>query len=839
MNKPRVCISLTILGVLVAACNTPTPTPHIYTAGCSPSALIAAIGQANAVPGPTVINLAVNCEYKFTSAYDTRLIDGVTVASALPPITSDIKLVGNNAVLITNILMGFDDPHFGLILIQPEGLLRTEHLTIQNGWRPQGGAVFINRGSAFFDSTVFHVNFSTGMVPNTPSEGGAIYNRQGSLTIAGESHFLDNVSFQRTIEDEDTAGGGILNSDGFLLVVNSTFEGNRAHWGGAISIRRSMRAEGREGVIISGGEFRDNASSAIYAEGERTTFVISTSSFTQNKAKNGGAIRIKDSILDLGYSVFSENSAETCGALDSFQRSELTISNTEFSNNTAEGSGGALCHDGESLKIDRAQFLSNQAGGYGGGIYATRPFSARNTTFDSNVASENGGGVFAGASADIDGSTFSENHAFRGGGLYAGELPDAPAGPDIDVAIRQSTFSANGTQNTSGYYGGTGTAGGGIAFAGKELTIDQSAIWRNASVKGAGVYGLRGKLKIVNSTISTNLGGEGAGLYLEGSTNLSMDFTSIIDNQANPASASVVFNGPSTIQNTIVEAFPGSSACQLAGPGPYLFFGANLDTDGTCTGFSMTVYTPWVDTVPADNGGPTYTNRLWSGSPAVDAGDCHGVTVDQRGQPRPYGARCDLGAFELGANNPNPPPPPLPDNPLPAVTETPPASQGLCEYRAIQNANCRAGDDARTSLVAVLTQGEVVKLLSLNPELTHGLFEIPDGRSCWVWLPLMEGPPDPRQSCNVTIVDPPEYVPETPACSADLPKDQCEAAGGTMSDGVTSAPHCICPQQESAASPSSGPRFASCAAARERSGDPSAGPEGLGSRFSVLWPVVF
>jgi hypothetical protein len=199
--------------------------------------------------------------------------------------------------------------------------------------------------------------------------------------------------------------------------------------------------------------------------------------------------------------------------------------------------------------------------------------------------------------------------------------------------------------------------------------------------------------------------------------------------------------------------------------------------------------------------------------------------VDQRGEPRPYGTRCDLGAYEVGAYNPNPPPPPLRENPLPAVTDTPPASQSLCEYRAIQNANCRLGDDVRTSLVAVLIQGEVVKLLSLNPELTHGLFEIPDGRSCWVWLPLMEGSPDPRQSCNVTIVDPPEYVPETPAFSADLPKDQCEAAGRTWSSSVTTAPYCVCPQQESSTFPASGSRAASCAAAGKRTNDPSAGSE--------------
>jgi hypothetical protein len=101
MNGPRTCIPPAIIGVLAAACNTPTPTPNVYTAGCSPSALIAAIGQANSDPGSAVIDLAAGRKYKFTAAYTAQTIDGVVIPSALPPITSDIKLVGNNPILTT------------------------------------------------------------------------------------------------------------------------------------------------------------------------------------------------------------------------------------------------------------------------------------------------------------------------------------------------------------------------------------------------------------------------------------------------------------------------------------------------------------------------------------------------------------------------------------------------------------------------------------------------------------------------------------------------------------------------------------------------------------------
>jgi hypothetical protein len=170
-----------------------------------------------------------------------------------------------------------------------------------------------------------------------------------------------------------------------------------------------------------------------------------------------------------------------------------------------------------------------------------------------------------------------------------------------------------------------------------------------------------------------------------------------------------------------------------------------------------------------------------------------------------------------------------PDSPTPSPTPS------RCEYTAKVNASCRAGDDARTQLIKVLTQGDMVELLSLNPELTHGLFALPDGRSCWVWMPLMEGPADPRKDCNATIVDPEPYVPEGPACSADLPKAQCEAAGGTMSGASSSASECICPSAASVTDPSTGPQSVACAGTGDRTKDPSTGLEILGTKLSIFW----
>ena len=51
----------------------------------------------------------------------------------------------------------------------------------------------------------------------------------------------------------------------------------------------------------------------------------------------------------------------------------------------------------------------------------------------------------------------------------------------------------------------------------------------------------------------------------------------------------------------------------------------------------------------ANNGGSTMTHALLPGSPAIDAVPLASCTVstDQRGESRPQGAACDIGAFEL------------------------------------------------------------------------------------------------------------------------------------------------------------------------------------------------
>jgi len=151
--------------------------------------------------------------------------------------------------------------------------------------------------------------------------------------------------------------------------------------------------------------------------------------------------------------------------------------------------------------------------------------------------------------------------------------------------------------------------------------------------------------------------------------------------------------------------------------------------------------------------------------------------------------------FQIGLSPLLAPPwtPDTPEGQPPTPTSTPESPAGVCLYTAIRNSNCRASDYPESLQIDILMQGESAELLALNPEFTHGKFELDHGQ-CWIWLGLLDGPENPYGTCGVPVVDPPPPT-ETPlACTPDLDEQACILAGGQMSDTQTTAPYCVCPE---------------------------------------------
>jgi hypothetical protein len=121
-----------------------------------------------------------------------------------------------------------------------------------------------------------------------------------------------------------------------------------------------------------------------------------------------------------------------------------------------------------------------------------------------------------------------------------------------------------------------------------------------------------------------------------------------------PLKRSSEITGTLAIQNSIVANNSGANCY-----GAIQSKGYNLSSDNTCK-FNNTGDLNNTDPMLGplqNNGGPTQTMALPSGSPAVDVGNPVGCTdglghllkTDQRGKPRPDAedtSGCDIGAYE-------------------------------------------------------------------------------------------------------------------------------------------------------------------------------------------------
>jgi beta-glucanase (GH16 family) len=230
-----------------------------------------------------------------------------------------------------------------------------------------------------------------------------------------------------------------------------------------------------------------------------------------------------------------------------------------------------------------------------------------------------------------------------GGGIYVGG--------GATLRLKDSTVRDNVTLN--------GVDGAGIyVFQNGTLNVERSTISGNVAANVGGGLRMLGSGSITNSTFSGNstLGWHGSALFHTDGV-LSV-VNSTIGAHTAPAGSAAVFVGTFTaanatlnLANTIV-AQSSNVGCFVAPFGAGLVTlssgGHNVFTDGTCNPVASDLVVGNAGLAAlADNGGPTATQALLPGSPAVDNGDgalC--PATDQRGVARPQGAGCDVGAFE-------------------------------------------------------------------------------------------------------------------------------------------------------------------------------------------------
>jgi hypothetical protein len=342
--------------------------------------------------------------------------------------------------------------------------------------------------------------------------------------------------------------------------------------------------------------------------------------------------------LTISDSTFSDNSSIgefAVGAILDF--GILTISDSTFSDNSGSGPstapgievGGAIINDEGALTISNSTFSDNSGNGTAGFL---------------------GGAIInGGTTLIISDSTFSDNSS--NGLAFGGGADIVNAGSTITVT--KSTFSNDGLgiSNNDGQLSVLNSAFSGNSDAGIFNGID-GVIVTNSTFSGNN-YGIEnnGGLTVINSTFSGNYDGI---LSTFGGRVFNSSFSGNID-------AAIVADDVVDLHGTLMAGESSGGNCSSLDIYPGVTFtdlGYNISADDSC-GFtatgSMNNTDPMLDPAGlANNGGPTQTIALLSGSPAIDViplADCtdqdgNPLTTDERGFPRPDAGEgvCDIGA---------------------------------------------------------------------------------------------------------------------------------------------------------------------------------------------------
>jgi hypothetical protein len=473
-------------------------------------------------------------------------------------------------------------------------------------------------------------------------------------------------------------------SDGETISFNVTTPATITLTSGQLEVGKSITISGPGADQLS---VNGSAASRVFHILSGKTVSISGLTITNGSDAGGGGIYNDHATLTVTNSILSGNLAQAgrfAGGLGggiandgSSGSAALAVNDSTLSGNSATILGGAIYNDGSSsgsatVTVTNSILSGNSAAGTqgeGGGIYndgfdGSATVTVTNSTLSGNSATILGGGIYNDGESDgmpssatltVSHSTLSGNSAPNGG--FGGGIYNDGGNGSATLTISSSTVSGNSA--SAGEFGGG--SGGGIlndgSFSGSAmLTINNSTLSGNSAVFGGGIFnggeGGSATLTINNSTLSGDSAssGEGGGIYNDG--------------------GGTGGAAPVMIGSTILNAGSGSNIYNFSGT--VTSQGYNLSSDGGVTNVnggtgSLNNTGDQPNTIPmlgplANNGGPTFTHALLTGSPAIDKGknfiaattDQRGTgfarTVDFSGIPNATGGDgTDIGAFEVQA----------------------------------------------------------------------------------------------------------------------------------------------------------------------------------------------
>lgn len=369
-----------------------------------------------------------------------------------------------------------------------------------------------------------------------------------------------------------------------------------------------------DGRSVSGG-------AGVYNDGGRLT--ILGCSFSNNLVQNfpwniptasvgsnvfGGAL-FNSGWASIANSSFVSNTAAGGIGGEGTNRSWTACGHGGNAGGGGNGFGGAIYNLGELVMSGCALFQNSAIGGAGGagGRGGSGCIGGGDGGFGGPGGHGWGGGLFNSGVAHLVNTTFAANSGV--------------GGPGDDGGSGGGTFSMYGGDGGDGNVGGSGF--------------------------GAAIYDQTGACVLTNCTVALNtaVAGPGGRAGYGGSANYGNGASGIAGLPGQARSGGLDSNEASLLVNVLLsENLPENLA------GSYIDAGHNLSSDNSdfTEPGSLTNTLPLLSPL-ASYGGPTPTLALMPGSPAIDAGDSFlSPAIDQRGEPRPIGQACDVGAYEAG-----------------------------------------------------------------------------------------------------------------------------------------------------------------------------------------------
>lgn len=484
---------------------------------------------------------------------------------------------------------------------------------------------------------------------STPVAGGAIYNQGGTVALTACILFNNSANSSVDYDGAPALGGAICNAGGTVGIYQSILFSNTAAAG--------LDDSALTGFAQGGAIYNTNGTVVILntlLQGNTCTVIDGVPGIL-----GGGAVYQVSGALFVTNSLFSTNQA--AGQTDLLGNAPAVSTPV----------GGALASAGGSVSLDLCQFTGNSStGGNGTGNSPAEPAF--------------GGAVYSSNLLSAVWCSFSGNQASGGYNSYNyGNAPDAPSaaggaifnlGPAVlrNCAIySNSVVGGNPTTYVGEELTGGSAQGGGVynggSLAATNCTIAQNTTYGtggtfgnnyrgsvySGDANGGGVYNAAGaSLTGVNLTVARNT----SSAYADTNAN-NQNITFVSGSMAGSQTANA--GGSLLLLNSILAYGVTSNAS-----GTITDEGDNLCSDGSAN-FNSSISFNATDPLLAsltNNGGPTLTMALWTGSPAIARANSAGAPPDdQRGYARPNGAGViDLGAYQYGATQIYVPPPSSP-----------------------------------------------------------------------------------------------------------------------------------------------------------------------------------